>query len=101
VQSVQDLVSARSQVHAQVATHLDKATHAMAASANRHRRHVDFAIDDLVWLKTDHLQLAGHLSRKLANKWAGPYKIIEVINPVAVRLELPKDIKLHPVVHVS
>ena len=73
----------------------------MAKYANRHRRLVEFTPEMLVWLKTDHLQLASNLSRKLSAKWAGPYPITEVVNPVAMRLQLPPDIRLHPVVHVS
>ena len=68
VQSVSDLVSARSQVHLQVAAHLEKASADMAKYANRHRRHVEFTPGMLVWLKTDHLQLAGNLSTKLSTK---------------------------------
>ena len=101
VQSVQDLVSARSQVHTQVKANLQKATADMARYANARRRDVTFAAADLVWLKTDHLQLPGSLSRKLAAKWIGPYKILEAINPVAMRVQLPASIRLHPVVHIS
>ena len=98
---MQDLVAARASVHLQVKDSLAKTTSAMAKSANLHCRDVEFLPGQLVWLKTDHLQLAGSLSRKLAVKWAGPYKILEAVNPVAMKLDLPKAIKLHPVVHVS
>jgi hypothetical protein len=73
----------------------------MARYANRHRRDLTFEVGELVWLRTDHLQLPGNLTKKLAAKWIGPYAILEVINPVAMKLKLPPEIKLHPVVHVS
>ena len=73
----------------------------MARYANQRRRDVQFSAGDRVWLKTGHLQLPGHLTRKLAARWIGPYEITEVINPVAMRLDLPPSIRLHPVVHVS
>ena len=73
----------------------------MARQANKHRRDFTFAVGDRVWLKTDHLQLAGTLSRKLAAKWIGPYSVEALINPVALKLALPREIRLHPVVHVS
>jgi hypothetical protein len=40
-------------------------------------------------------------SAKLLPKWIGPYKITEVINPVAFRLQLPDALKLHTVFHAS
>jgi hypothetical protein len=73
----------------------------MARYANKHRRDLSFSVGELVWLKTDHLQLPGNLTKKLAARWIGPYKVSQVINPVAMQLDLPKEIKLHPVVHVS
>ena len=45
--------------------------------------------------------LPGHLTRKLAAKWIGPYPVLQVINPVAVRLQLPANLRLHPVIHIS
>jgi hypothetical protein len=40
-------------------------------------------------------------SRKFTLRWCGPYVIAQVINPVAVKLTLPLEIKIHPVVHSS
>ena len=54
-----------------------------------------------MYLKTDHLPRTSALSAKLLPKWTGPYTITEIISPVAVRLNLPATIRLHPIVHVS
>jgi len=38
---------------------------------------------------------------KLTERFVGPYKIKRVISTNAVELELPKTIKIHPVVNIS
>jgi hypothetical protein len=40
-------------------------------------------------------------ARKLEHKMYGPYEILDIISPTAVRLHLPKTWKIHPVFHVS
>ena len=95
------MVAARSQVHTQVTTSLAHATHSMTHQANKHRRAIHYAEGDLAWLRTDHLVLPRGLTRKFASKWIGPFKIVKVVNPVAMELDLPRELKLHRVLHVS
>ncbi|XP_053571514.1 uncharacterized protein LOC128661265 [Bombina bombina] len=59
-----------------------------------------YKIGDLVLLSTKHLKLQLP-SKKLANQYIGPYPIISIVNPNAVKLKLPIDCRLHPVFHVS
>jgi hypothetical protein len=71
-----------------------------ATQANKRRRDATFVVGDLVHLNTANLKMAG-TSRKFKVRWCGPYVIAQVINPVVVKLSLPPEIKLHPVVHIS
>ena len=50
---------------------------------------------DLKW------QMKRRRSKKLTERFIGPYKIKGIISSNAVELELPKSIKIHPVVNVS
>ena len=50
---------------------------------------------DLKW------QMKGRRSEKLTERFVGPYKIKGIISSNAIELDLPKSIKIHPVVNVS
>ncbi len=59
-----------------------------------------FHLREQVWLDTSHLKLL-HQKAKLTPKCLGPFKIIQEISPVAYRLELPPNWRIHNVFHTS
>ena len=79
---------------------IEHARQAAAVQANKHRRDVSYKVGDEVLLSTANLRLAG-TSRKFTARWVGPFKVKQLVGPVAVELDLPSSIRLHPVVHVS
>lgn len=96
------LVRARAAVDASVRKHLEAANQYASKYANTRRRHLTFAPDDLILLKTTNLPIPTHLSRKLAHTWLGPLRVVEQVGPVAYRVQLPDSLaRLHPVFHVS
>jgi hypothetical protein len=73
-------------------------------NANKSRREVEFNVGDKVLLNSYHVNLASQAlrtSKKLQHRFIGPYTIITKISPVAYKLELPPDLRIHPVFHVS
>ena len=78
-----------------------RAAEAMSVQANKRRRDVEVAVGSFAWLSTEHLRLAPGLTRKLAAKWAGPYRVVASVGPVAFRLALPPAWKIHDVFYVS
>jgi len=62
-----------------------------------------YKVEDLVMLSTKNLkyQMVGRRTKKLTERFVGPYKIKRIVLPNTVELELPAIIKIHSVVNVS
>jgi hypothetical protein len=59
-----------------------------------------FETGNLVMLNRKNIKTR-HAARKLEHKMYGPFEVLDIISPTAVRLRLPKTWKIHPVFHVS
>jgi len=83
---------------------LRKAQEEMKKFADKKRgKGEEYKVGDLVLLSTKDLkwQMKGRRSEKLTERFVGPYKIKGIISSNAIELDLPKSIKIHPVVNVS
>jgi len=60
-------------------------------------------VNNLLGIQTKLLkwQMKGRRLEKLTEHFVGPYKIKGIVSSNAIELELPKTIKIHPVVNVS
>ena len=86
---------------AQTKANLEKAQEWMKAQADKHRSIAPkYQIGDKVWLSTDNLKVTC-ASKKLTEKWLGPYDVPKLVGDNAVRLHLPKTMHIHPVVNIS
>jgi len=63
----------------------------------------DYKVEDLVILSTKDLkyQMVGRRTEKLTKRFVGSYKIKKIVLSNAVELELPRTVKIYPVVNVS
>jgi len=83
---------------------LGKAQEEIKKFANRRRREEEeYRVGDLVLLSTKDLkwQMKERRSEKLTEHFVGPYKVKRIVSSNVIELELPKSIKVHPVVNIS
>ena len=74
----------------------------MKAYADRKRRDIPtYSVGQEVLLMSKNLQFKHSRTRKLLPRFIGPFPIVQVISPVAYKLKLPKNMKVHDVFHVS
>ena len=79
----------------------EKAKLSMKLQMDRHwNPALDYKVGQQIWLSTDNLRMLNCASKKLMEKWIGPYEVTWV-TPNAVELKLPKTLRIHLVVNVS
>lgn len=87
---------------AQYAHRLAKAK--QIAEASVHYKRATYQVGDSVWVSHKLFRdsySSAQQSSKLSARRYGPFKITELVGRNAVRLLLPRHIRIHPVVHVS
>ncbi len=87
-------------LHSFLQENLSKSRNRAAKFANTRRLEHSFKINDLVWLLRKNIKTT-RPSGKLDVRKLGPFRISAQINPVTFRLDLPRNMKIHPVFHVS
>ncbi|PKI41943.1 hypothetical protein CRG98_037693 [Punica granatum] len=89
------------EIHEDVQNNLEKATMRYKTVADQRRRHVEFEVDNFVWmvLTKDRFFVGDY--HKLDAKKIGPVEVVEKINPNAYRLKLPSRIRTADVFNVK
>jgi hypothetical protein len=67
----------------------------------RRTTNVPLAAGDWILLSTKNIKVQHGGSDKLFPRFLGPFRIVQEVNPVAFRLELPTPMRIHPVFHAS
>jgi hypothetical protein len=83
--------------------HIERAQKRQAKYADQHRREVTFVVGDQVLLSTEHLRMLGADKRtpKFTFKYLGPFRVKRIANANAYELDLPVQLRIHPVFNVN
>ena len=90
-------------IHTQLRSQLESAQADYKEKYDRHvKEHPPFAVGDKVWLMRKNIK-TNRPSQKLDVKRLGPFKILEIVgeSKLAFKLELPPQMRIHPVFHAS
>ena len=88
-------------IHEEAGATLPKARDDITCYADQHRGSApEYKVGNKVWLSTKDIKI-NRPSRKLAERQLGPFEIIKVVSPNAVKLKLPTSFKIHDVINVS
>ena len=102
VERVTKFVERMKKVQEEAAAALKKTQEEMKRYADRGRKEAEnWKKGDRVLLSTKDLVFKERPSKKLMERYIGPYAIEEVVSSNAVKLRLPKSMRIHPVVNVS
>ena len=89
------------EIHEEASAVLSKAHNDMTCYADQHRGSApEYKVGDKVWLSTKDIKI-NRPSRKLTERQLGPFEIVKVVSPNAVKLKLPASFKIHDVINVS
>jgi len=78
-------------LHDQIRNQIKKTNEAYKASANKHKRQLEFKPGDLVWLHLRTERFPSRRKNKLMARTEGPFEILEKVGSTAYKLQLPGD----------
>ena len=102
VESATEFEERMKKVHEEAEVALRKTQEEMKRYMDRGRKEVEkWKKKDRVLLSTKDLVFKERPSKKLTERYMGPYVIEEVVSSNAVKLRLPSSMRIHPVVNIS
>ncbi|MCO5573814.1 hypothetical protein L7F22_027589 [Adiantum nelumboides] len=81
--------------------HLVDCKEKYVAKSNEKARPEFFQAGDLVQVSSQNINLPANLTPKFNHRYYGPYRIVRDFNNLSYQLELPTNVKIHNIFHVS
>ena len=102
-EKVEEFVKEMKERHEEARAALVKSQEEMKRQADRNRKEVEeYRVGDKVLISTKDFsaELMKRATKKLTEKFIGPYVVRKIVSENAVELELPVSLRIHPVVNV-
>jgi transposase InsO family protein len=83
---------------------IEKANQVMKKYYNKDKKEVEYRVNQQVMISRDLTTppyLKSRQNRALQDRWHGPYKILQLIGKNAVKVELPNNMRIHPVISTA
>ena len=88
------------EIYKEAGATLSKACNDMTCYTGQHRGSApEYKVGDKIWLSTKDIKINQPL-QKPAEQQLGPFEIVKVVSPNAVKLKLPTSFKIHDVINV-
>ena len=101
LEPAKEIAKQMKEIHEEASAVLSKACDDMTHYADQHRGSApEYKVGDKVWLSTKDIKI-NRPSQKLAEQQLGPFEIVKVVSPNAVKLKLPASFKIHDIINVS
>ena len=102
VESAMEFVERMKKVHEEAEATLKKTQEEMKRYADRSRKEMEnWKKGDRVLLSTKDLVFKERPTKKLIERYVGPYTIEEVVSSNAVKLQLPSSMRIHLIVNIN
>jgi len=102
VERATEFVERMKKVHEEAEAALKKTQEEMKRYADRSRKETEkWEKGDWMLLSTEDLVFKERPTKKLMERYVGPYTIEEVVSSNMVKLQLPSSMRIHPVVNIS
>jgi len=100
VPRVKEIVNDMNELTKELRSNLEKTRKKQEQFANKYRTEPpNFKKGDRVWLNSS--LVLRNKNKKLKPRKLGPFKIIKKVSTVTYKLKLPKNIRIHPIIHVA
>jgi len=102
-EKAEEFVKEMKKRHEKARAALVKSQEEMKRQADRNRKEAEkYKVDDKVLISTKDflMELRKRVTKKLTEKYIGPYVVKKIVSENAVELELPASLRIHPVVNV-
>ena len=104
IQALDEMLRERDALLCSLKDNLHNAQPRMQQRTNLHWCELELAVGDIVFVRLQpyrQTSVAKRCSNKLAKRYYGPFSITKRVGPVAYRLAIPPESKIHPVFHIS